>query len=162
MYHLSRFCTGYRGLVLGIGLFLGLLGAEPALGAVGWQFQITVPAGINPNDLHIVFTGTGGSIADVTVVPAGGAAVSGGNTIDVTWAAPLAPGTVVTIRFTTAGSPVTVASGYWTLNGGNVGDITGQTFEPVPALSPWGLVVLGVLLGGAAIIILGKRRAAAA
>ena len=81
-----------------------------------WQFVITVPAGIAPNDLHVTFAGTGGTIGNVSVIPGGTITVPGGNTVSVKWANPLNPGTQVTIDFTTEHPQVDFAGGNWTLD----------------------------------------------
>ncbi len=88
-----------------------------------WRYTITVPAEITPNDVHVTFNGTGGTIDDVAVTPPGVITVTGGNTIEVNWAGNLTPGTVVSITFSTTNALATVAGGNWTKDGDSIGAI---------------------------------------
>jgi hypothetical protein len=129
--------------------------------------EVTVPNIVpNPNDLHITFTGTGGSIANVAVTPAGTTGVSGGgNTIDVTWVAQQAPGTKVVITFTTTSNPIGVSGGTWTKDGPTVGSVAAGdvTVNAVgaPATSPLGLMGLALAALAAGAFVISRRRAIA-
>lgn len=108
-------------MAVALAVVLGSPGAYAQ--SFGWEFTIPVPAGINPDDLTVTFTGTGGTISNESVDPGGATAVVGGNTIDVTWGAPLVPGTVVTLLFSTGFSPIAFDAGDWTVGGASVATI---------------------------------------
>ncbi len=136
-----------------------------------WRYTITVPASLGPNDLHVTFSGTGGTIANVAVVPPGVVTVPGGNTVNVVWGANLVPGTVVTITFSTQHPAIFVVGGSWTKNGEDIGvpiaagdeDSFEETaMAAVPAMSEWGLIVFTLLLLAVGTVLLGRRRRAAA
>jgi len=135
-----------------------------------WKSVVVVPPGIAPDDLHISYAGTGGTIGNVTVDPAPtSAGPSGaGNTISVVWPAKLAPGTRVTLRFTTQFAPVLFMSGIWTNGGNTIGNVTPdmvqhtwETTAGVPGASPAVMALLALLIAGAGARILLRRRAAA-
>src|SRR5690242_17845030 len=73
------------------------------------------------NDLHVVFTGSGGSLANpVQTKGPKGKLTAGGNQVDGVWKKPLAPGTV--ICFTVASRfPIQVYTAIWTFNHEPVG-----------------------------------------
>lgn len=148
-------------------LFLGLT-AQAAL-AITYtnQATVTVPGGLTPNDLHATFTGTGGSIANPSVVPAEGTGSigvgGGGNRIDVVWDAKLAPATLVTLTFTTNYPDVGFAGGYWTNNGDTIGTVSGVEVTQLtssPGVSPLVLLLVALLISAAAILAI-RRRATA-
>ncbi len=132
-----------------------------------WRDVVVVPAGLTdiPNDLHLTYTGTGGSIKnEVLVAPAGAIAVSGGNTLDITWGAKQAVGTVVTVEFTTEFKQISRAGGTWTNADTLVGNVVPG--EPkwlegagVPGASTNVLIALAVLMLGVGVFALRRRRA---
>lgn len=147
-------------------------GSDDARAVYWWQYTITVPAGMTPNDFHVLFSGTGGTIANVTVVPAGVVTIPGGNMINVVWAANLAAGTVVTITFSTEHPTIAVVGASWTKDGVDIGNPIPpgdeDSFEeieepaPIPTVSQWGLIVMTLLLLTGGTILLGRRRRLAA
>ena len=161
---------------------LSLFAAVAALGVVGFTAgtahavrypqtaTFTVPINKTPNDLHVTFTGTGGSIANVTVAPpvgAGSITVNPGNTINVVWDAKLAPGTVVTITFNSNFPGVAFSSGTWTNNSVVIHPVTTAAESTsvtqgtqIPGASPLVmlLIAIAVATGGALML---RRRAEA-
>ncbi len=96
----------------------------------GWNVTVTVPPGVNPNDFHAIFTGTGGSIKNAVMVvdPLPPAVINGtSNMVNITWTGNLAPGTVFKFFFTTAFSPVDFGGGNWTKNGNTIGEVNGNS-----------------------------------
>ena len=150
-------------------LLCGALEAS-ANGNFGWSATVTVPAGISPDDAHLVFANTGGigkaysMDTDVATI-----STSSGNTVDLTFDAKLAAGTVVQFNFeTVAGNPAVVFdSGTWT-NGGTVlgpispADVSMGPGAVTPGIGTTGLVLLSLLTLGSGIYILARRRTATA
>jgi hypothetical protein len=129
----------------------------------GYKAVLVVPGGLNPDDLHVTFTGTGGSIANVAVNPAGATAVSGGgNTIDVTWGGKLPPGTVITITFTAEFAGVAFSSGTWTNATVVIGNVTGGQITvnqyALPGVSPLSMMLMALGIAGVGMYALKPRR----
>ncbi len=83
---------------------LGLLASVALVSPCQAGFITTVSldnnTGIAVNDVETIWTGTGGSIANVVVsAPPGTSMVVGGNTIDITFTNPLAAGGNVAFNF---------------------------------------------------------------
>lgn len=127
--------------------------------------ELRVPAGLTPDDLHVTFTGTGGSIQDEAVVPAQGAGGSidhiPGNRVNVVWENNLAAGTLVTLTFTTAFPNIGFAGGTWTKGGASLGpvsshpdslEITQGTQAPGASPLVMLLIAIAVAAGGAAML----------
>lgn len=76
------------------------------------------------NDLHVIFTGTGGSLSDVAITdgPAPSSAVASGNSVGLAWVEPLPTGTVVGFTVRSMFTPIRVAGASWTKDGDTVGD----------------------------------------
>jgi hypothetical protein len=110
----------YPALIVAVTILSCTLGNSASAADSWWGYQTTVPAGINPDDIHVTFAGTGGTIANIAVVPAGAIAGNGTNTVEVTWGAALAPGTPVAFIFSTQFDNITVAGGEWTVGGAGV------------------------------------------
>jgi len=75
---------------------------------------------VSPNDCHVTFTGTGGTIKNVVYngePPVVAIGVTGGNTVNIQWADNLPVGAVFTFEFTTTHPDVGIAGGTWTKNG---------------------------------------------
>lgn len=112
--------------LVGFGDLIVLLSSwGPCATDYAWRFGTTVPAGLHPNDMHLFFTGTGGTISDVEVEPDGTAGSSHGNNVDVVWENDLDPGTEVTVTFKTLHPDVAFAGGKWTKDGEEIGDVQG-------------------------------------
>ena len=115
------------------------------------------------NDLHILFSGTGGTIGNVTVyvngAESGTVVAPGGNEINVEWSEPLAAGDHVRIVFSADFYPISLVEDYWTDDGSQAEDANG-TLEgnEVPATTPWGLLVLSLALIGLAAVFVSRRR----
>lgn len=115
----------------------------------------------DPNDLHATFTGTGGSIANVTVTPAPATTgvSGGGNTIDVTWSSKLPAGTVVVVKFTTAFANIALNNANWTNDGTDLGAATGGPVAPGASPLVIALLALAIVAAGAWML---RRRTATA
>jgi hypothetical protein len=143
---------------------------QPAYGAAtAWEYNVTVPdqtPDFHPNDLHLIFSGSAGSIHNVAVFVNGalnGTATAGGDTIHVTWGAPLNEGDAVRVTFNTNLSDVSINVQYWTIDDVNAGAADGQVGPLVPAASPWGLIALATaLICLTAYLIFRRRRTAVA
>jgi hypothetical protein len=148
--------------IISLCLLLGLTLSSLAFAASTQYFAITNNSGASRSDLHLEFTGTGGT-ATLTVIgnPAGcGAPIvtNPGTPWDITWSgACVDVGEVVTVRIDSDFS-VAFDSGYWTP--GNValagGDVAEQ--NPVPACSPWAVGVLVLTVLAAALLLIFRRR----
>jgi len=123
-------------------------------------YKITIknaPAGAN--DIHLVFTGTGGGVGGITPVaptPAGQVITNNLNGWDATWPVATAAGDTYTAQFTVIPPTFAVAfnSGFWTQNGVNIkniapADITIQIIGNVPTMPTWALAsLIGVVVAG--------------
>jgi hypothetical protein len=131
------------------------IAALPARGGpVAYTFTTTAPGGADK--LCLVFTGTGGSIGCINVLPAPMSATSpAGNDINVMWPAKLAMGTAVTVTFTASFGGVQFNSGNWKCGATNVAPVSGTVSQAVPALGTWGFaaLVLLALAGGSLILV---------
>lgn len=155
----SRLC-GRNGI---IGLFAAIIGglclATPSISQAaifGWDVKVAnAPAGAN--DIHLIFTGTGGSVANRTAVFPAAQNFAGSplNGIDASFAA-LAAGDTYEATFTTTFSPVQFNSGYWTKDGNQFGTIGGgdvtlqQYTTPVPEPETYAMLLAGLGLFGLA------------
>ena len=147
--------------------------AGPALAQHNIKASLAVPAGLTPDDLHIIFTGTGGTITAPSATPGapGNPNVTGvggaGNQVDVTWTAKLAAATPVEISFTCQHAPIGVLNGTWTNGGSVIGSVTAgdvtvvvDPLDPAPAASPLVMLLIALAIAGAGIMML-RRRATA-
>jgi len=138
--------------------------AAPSWAAVAQRFKITNNSIAARSDLHLVFTGTGGT-ATLTVdsqPPVCGPPVvtNPGSPWDITWpSACIGVGGIVTVTITTAAGGAVFSSGTW--SPGSVplaaGDVTAVA---VPGVSPWALGLLGLLIAASGAVALGVRRKA--
>jgi hypothetical protein len=143
---------------------------QPAYGSdTAWQYNVTVPdqtPDFHPNDLHVDFSGAGGTINNVRVYVNGalsGVATTDGDSIAVAWGAPLDEGDAVRVLFDTAPSNVSVVDRYWTIDDVYAGAAGGGSEPVVPAASPWGLIALATaLICLTAYLIFRRRRTAVA
>ena len=147
-------------------LVLTFLAAVTAVSMIGFaaeanaaflnSYRLVVPAATTPDDLHLTFTGTGGTIANVTVTPAPATVgvSGGGNTIDITWTSKLAPGAVVVVNFTTNFAPIAFNVGNWTNNSVNLG---AATATPLPGASPLVMLLIAMAVGATGIFVLRRR-----
>lgn len=96
--------------------------AATVSGAEG-PFCFTNTTGRQVNDLHALFTGTGGTLRDphVTVGPAPDQANARGNRVDFTWVQPLAPDTTICFTAVSDHPNIAVNDAYWTWDGQSVG-----------------------------------------
>jgi hypothetical protein len=139
--------------------------ARPDPQNFGWRVKHTIPACVDaaamarqPNRIKYTFAGTGGSIKTATLVmaPAGTGIAAAMNMVTLTFTPKVPAGTMVEFTFNTSISPVTIASVEYfndtLLPGNNVvtpqGNPPPPTIEstPVPTVSQWGLIALGLLL----------------
>lgn len=137
--------------------------ARPDPANHAWKVTGTPFPDVTPNDCHITFTGTGGTIKNVTYTMGPAIAsigVSGGNTIDIVWKHNLPVGTVFMFEFTTTHPEIGIAGGTWTKDGQVIRNIiiaqagvppSELTIEEIPlgaipTVSQWGLIALGLLL----------------
>ncbi len=132
-----------------------------------WEVTATNNSGAARTDLHVLFSGTGGTIANQAVISndgpgaVTGIAVVGGNEIQIDWGAPgLGVGNTVKFTFTTTNAPVTVASATWTPGDVPAGEGDVIIVEKVPSLTEWGLLVLVALLVASGVYVAIRRRQA--
>jgi hypothetical protein len=124
-----------------------------------------VPPLLTPNDMHVTFTGTGGTIKSVVVAPpvgAGSVTVQGGNRINIVWDTKLAPNDPVTIDFTTDHAPIGVDGGKWTNDGDSIGVVTPASItlnqgQPVPGASPMVMLLLAIAVAAGGAMMLRRR-----
>lgn len=121
-------------------------------GTYGWHVTIVVPPGPSPNDLHVLFAGTGGTIRNLGVQPPPSSTTNNGFMIDITWPAKLPTGTTVTMDFTTEHAPIFFGGGFWTNQGNNIGAVVDADIEPQPPVTP---VTSAPMLAAAAALVLG-------
>ena len=128
--------------------------------AVDRAFRITNNSGGARSDLHLEFTGTGGTSTLAVVVNGPGCAAptlsNPGTPWDITWAAACVdPGASITVTISSPLPDVAFSSGHWTP--GNVALAAGDVqLVTVPGLPWWGMVLLALLLLTAGIISLRK------
>lgn len=113
--------------------------------------QVTNTTGLFASDLHVTFTGTGGSVfvapasviappCPVPAVPSNGQVT---NTVTIDWGMPcVAPGATVTFWVFTPNGPLGFAGANWTFGGINIGPAPRwRIIPPPPGGGPfWGLV----------------------
>ena len=128
-----------------------------------WQVTATNNSGAVRTDLHVVFSGTGGTIANAKITanegngPATISVISGAD-IQIDWTgAGILVGNSVTFQFTCDFAP-TIEWAVWTPGDVEVGDANIGIVQKVPSLSHWGLIALLVLLIGAAVFVARRRR----
>ncbi len=134
-----------------------------------WEVEATNNSGAVRTDLHMLFIGTGGSIAAVNVIENDGpgkitgTAVVGGNEIRIDWDGDgIAVGNTVKVEFTTTNPTVTLSEpAYWTPDSVAVDPAPTMNNVPVPTLSQWGLLVLLLAVVVSGVLFLRRRRAAA-
>jgi hypothetical protein len=163
----------FRLKTLSLSLALAFAVATAAQAADTKNYRVVNNSTLTAKDLHITFTGTGGSLnvvilnqpaacGDATIAYSGG-----GNTVDIDWPENCVPvGGLVTIRASTANGPLSPSSGTWTYEAPdppqNINVGTDITVTNVPTVSQWGLIIMTLLLLTAATIIFARRRPAAA
>lgn len=101
-----------------IGVLAGL--ALAAVEAQAFTIQVKVfNAPALADDIHLVFSGTGGTITNpVGVNPAiQNFAGTGGNALNAAWAPPFVGGETYIAQFDVSFVPVSFASGFWTHHG---------------------------------------------
>ncbi len=94
------------------------------------DFTITNATGQAASDLHVTFTGTGGSLETAVItapgcgqpkIPSNGKVT---NTAEIIWPSPCVPaGGSVTIRVCSMNGPLAFAGGHWTNNNNNIGNV---------------------------------------
>jgi hypothetical protein len=104
--------------------FLIISAGEAVADPVTWKATITNTTGMSVIGLHLNFTGTGGTVANASIIMTtvmGGAGVGQatvigrGSAIDVSWADPGLPsGATIMIQFTTEFRPIMFNDGFWT------------------------------------------------
>lgn len=113
----------------------GLVLLGTAFSSLAWAADLKVvqvknTTGVFASDLHVTFTGTGGHVfvspvsviapmCPVPAVPSNGQVT---NTVVIDWGVPcVAPGATVWFWVFTNNGPLAFSSGFWTLNGVNIG-----------------------------------------
>lgn len=141
-------------------------------------YKVTNTTGADAGDLHITFTGTGGSTSVVVMGHPAGCVVAAypnnppavSNEASVVWTNDcVPPGGVVIIRVSTQNGPLEFDSGYWTNaanpNGPNgSGPVNAEDIleiPEVPSISTIGAVVLVLLLIASGIFVIRRRKATA-
>jgi len=141
-------------------------------------YKVTNTTGADAGDLHITFSGTGGSISTVVMQQPAACIVQSypgnpptvGNVASVVWTADCVPnGGSVVIRVSTPNGPLAFESGYWTNaanpNGPNgSGAVNAEDIlevAEVPSISVIGAFVLVLLLLISGIFIIRRRKAMA-
>ncbi|HRI44648.1 MAG TPA: dockerin type I domain-containing protein [Fimbriimonadaceae bacterium] len=118
--------------------------------------QVTNTTGLVASDLHVTFTGTGGTVfvapasviappCPIPAVPSNGQVT---NTVTIDWGMPcVAPGATVTFWVSTPNGPLGFAGANWTFAGVNIGPAwRWRLFPPPPPPPPpggrpfWGIV----------------------
>ena len=94
--------------------------ATPSQAGTYTTQAIFVNGGPAANDFEATFTGTGGSLANLTVFnPVGTmSSITGGNSITIDFATPLPTNGVLDFTFTTTTAVIGIASSVWTYTGG--------------------------------------------
>lgn len=118
-----------------------------------WKVTLTVPAMVpQPDDVHLLFTGTGGSIknAEYIMGPPIASITGASNMVDIVWHDKVPAATVIMFTFTTAHEPVGFGGGNWTNGGDDIGPVDGGSIQiervGIPTVSEWGLIIMGLLL----------------
>jgi hypothetical protein len=155
--NLPRLVTLAAALMLCVGIAGTAFASIPV-----YRVKVPVPAGLNPDDAHLIFAGTGGTLAKpVLVRPAGSASVGGaGNQIDVTLDLKASPGDTVEVTFISDHHPVVFLSGTWTNGGNTIGTVLGSSvimLVPAPGVSTALLVVLAVMMLGLGAFAIRRR-----
>ena len=120
------------------------------------------------DDFHATFTGTGGSIDNLTIITDPGtgtnATVTGGNDVDITWdAGSVAVGATLVFSFS-ADFGTIEGSAQWTVGGEFAGDVDILIVEspgPLPSLTQYGLIALAILIALTGLWMYRRRRATA-
>jgi hypothetical protein len=151
--------------VLTAALVVAFVGPRNASAAAPANYNVSVaavvPNGLAPNDLHLIFTGTGGTIKnEVLVSPAGQIQVNNGDQVDITLNAKAAAGDTIKIKFTSQHPEVAFDSGTWTNDNNPIGTVDAQavTTVVVPGASSATLIALAALMLGAGALALRRRR----
>jgi hypothetical protein len=132
---------------------------------ITWEVTATNNSGAVRTDLHVGFTGTGGSISNAKVItniengPATISVVSGADVVIDWTGAGIPVGNSVTFQFTCEFWPE-INSAVWTPGDVEVGEANIGPVKKVPSLSHWGLIALLVLLIGATAYVTKRRRSA--
>lgn len=131
---------------------------------VGYNVKAAnAPAGAN--DIHLVFTGTGGSIDPIVPLnPAAQGITNNGSGWDATWTPNFVGGETYQADFYCPFPGVAFNSGFWTQGGVNIknivpGDVT-VTLIPtnVPTLPTWALTSLIVIVAAAGLFYIGQKK----
>lgn len=120
------------------------------------------------NDFHVVFTGTDGSIANLTIITDPGtnanATVTGGSEVDITWdVGSVASGATLVFSFSADVGDLS-GTAEWTIEGEAAGDVTILIVESpssLPSLTQYGLIALAILIALTGLWMYRKRRATA-
>lgn len=167
----TRSLLRLRTLAAALALCVAISGLAYAAGGLfTWTVTVAVPPGISPDDVHLTFLGTGGSIAkEALVQPAGAIAVSGGNTLNITLNAKADPGDDVVASFVTMNGPISFGGGFWTNGGDTLGPVSTDPDSlprlkwanrpAAPGASTTVLIALGLLMVGAGAFAIRRRQA---
>jgi hypothetical protein len=125
-----------------------------------WNITAVNGTGGDVFDIHVLISGTGGTIADLMGVSPAGQTIGSpnGNDIHASWDPALAAGAKWEANFKTDFAPLTIVDMYWTdSKGGKVADVPmgDRTFRQVV---PEPGTVLTMLSGGATLVLLGLHR----
>ena len=107
------------------------------------EFTFTNGLDVSASDLHVTYTGTGGSLETILVenapgcnppaIPSNGAIT---NTMELIWdSACVDPGESVKVKVCTQNGPLAFAGGHWTLNNVDIGEINQEDVAHGPESS---------------------------
>ena len=121
-----------------------------------WNFIAVNTTGIPADDFHVLFSGAGGTVANIALVypvdPVGIAIPDATfDGIDVAWSPPgVVPGDLVVLEFTTDLPAIDVISAQWTLGGVPIGEVLPGDYHLTAIPEPLTLALLA--LGGVPLI----------
>jgi hypothetical protein len=123
-----------------------------------WDISAVNTTGGDVYDIHVLISGTGGSIANLVAVNPAVQNLNSpnGNDIDADWAVALPNNGTWRARFTTDFGPLTVVSAYWTdINHNNIGGLAAGDVIITP--EPSSIVLLST--AGVFFLVHRRRRA---